>query len=128
MPFYRIPWLYRMLSSVAAFLLLLAVDAVWLFFVGPTALSMTAAIQGSPVSFRILPALIVYVALTYLVQLPTSSAQAFLMGASVYAVYDFTNLALLTKYSPLMAVADTMWGGVLFLTVHTILRAFRLQT
>jgi uncharacterized membrane protein len=116
-----------MLLSVAAFFLLIAVDAVWLFFVGPTALSMTAAIQGSPVAFRILPALVVYVALTYLVQLPTSSAQAFLMGASVYAVYDFTNLALLAKYSPLMAVADTMWGGVLFATVHTILQRIRSQ-
>jgi uncharacterized membrane protein len=114
-------------TSVVAFLLLLAVDAVWLFFVGPTALSMTAAIQGSPVVFRILPAFIVYVALTYLVQLPTSPTQAFLMGASVYAVYDFTNLTLLTKYSPLIAVADTMWGGVLFLTVHMILQRITSQ-
>ena len=111
-------------SFVAAFILLLLVDAVWLFFVGPTALAMTAAIQGSPVAFRILPALVVYVALAYLVQLPTSVTTAALLGASVYAVYDFTSLSILKQYSPGMAVADTVWGGVLFATVHVLLRYF----
>lgn len=113
-------------SFAAAFVVLLAVDAVWLFFVGPTALAMTATIQGSPVAFRVLPALVVYVALAYLVQLPTTTKDAALLGAAVYAVYDFTNLALLKKYSPAMAVADTMWGGVLFAVTHTILKHFKL--
>jgi uncharacterized membrane protein len=111
-------------SFAVAFVLLLVVDAVWLFFVGPTALTMTAAIQGTPVAFKILPALIVYIALAYLVQLPTSVTDAALLGASVYAVYDFTSLSLLAKYSPLIAIADTMWGGVLFATVHVLLRRF----
>ena len=113
---------FTLYSFIAAFILLLLVDAVWLFFVGPTALAMTAAIQGSPVAFKVLPALVVYVALAYLVQLPTSITTAALMGASVYAVYDFTSLSLLKKYSLGMAIADTMWGGVLFAVVHSALR------
>ena len=113
---------FTLYSFAAAFVILLLVDAVWLFFVGPTALAMTAAIQGSPVVFRILPAVVVYVALAYLVQLPQTTTQAALLGAAVYAVYDFTSLALLKKYSPVMAVADTMWGGVLFAITHTILK------
>jgi len=44
------------------------------------------------------------------------------MGAAVYAVYDFTSLAILTKYSPTIAVADVLWGGVLFGTVYSILK------
>lgn len=111
-----------LISFGAAFVLLLLVDAVWLLVVGPQALAMTAAIQGSPVSFRILPAVVVYVALAYLVQLPSTMLQAALMGAAVYAVYDFTSLSILKKFSPWMAVADTMWGGVLFATVFAILR------
>lgn len=109
-------------SFAVAFVVLLAVDAVWLFFIGPTALAMTAAIQGSPVVFRALPALVVYVALTYLVQLPRTTAEAALLGAAVYAVYDFTSLALLKKYSPWIAIADTLWGGVLFAVTHAILK------
>jgi uncharacterized membrane protein len=110
-----------MRKFLIAIILLLAVDAIWLFFIGKRALAMTADIQGSPVVLRYLPAFLVYVALAYLVQLPTSVAEAALMGAAVYAVYEFTSLALLTKYSPLMAIADTMWGGVLFATVHVLL-------
>ena len=113
---------FTVYSSLLAFVLLIAVDAVWLFFVGPTAVAMTATIQGSPVVFKYIPALIVYVALTYLVQLPATVTEAALMGASVYAVYDFTSLTLLAKYSPWMAVADTVWGGVLFSVVHLGLR------
>jgi len=109
-------------SFVAAVLLLLLVDAVWLLCVGPRALAMTAAIQGSPVVLKWIPALLVYVALAYLVHLPTTATQAALLGSAVYAVYDFTSLALLTKYSPVMAIADTLWGGVLFIVVHLLLR------
>jgi len=107
---------------IAAFILLIAVDAVWLLTVGQRALAMTAEIQGSPVVFRWIPAFLVYVALAYLVLLPTSLTQAVLMGAAVYAVYDFTSLAILTKYSPTIAVADVLWGGVLFGTVYSILK------
>jgi len=36
-------------------------------------------------------------------------------------VYDFTSLSLLKKYSPTIAVADTLWGGVLFAIVKAIM-------
>ena len=116
---------FTLTSFAAAFVLLLLVDAVWLLLVGPRALAMTAAIQGSPVAFRALPALVVYIALAYLVQLPQTTTEAALLGAAVYAVYDFTSLSLLKKYSPAMAVADTMWGGVLFAITHSILKYFK---
>ena len=31
-----------------------------------------------------------------------------------YGVYDFTNLALLSKWQLFTAVTDTLWGGTLF--------------
>lgn len=62
---------------------------------------------------RIVPALITYVFLAYLVHIPKSMAEAFLLGVAVYGVYDATNYATLTKYSPTFAVADTLWGGLL---------------
>lgn len=104
-----------------AILLLIIVDSVWLFTVGRSALSMTAAIQGEPVSFRFLPAVIVYIALAYLVIQSENVHHAALVGAATYAVYDFTSLSLLKKYSPTIAVADTLWGGVLFAIVKAIM-------
>ena len=39
---------------------------------------------------------------------------AFLFGLVIYAVYDTTNCATLKKWSPYLAVMDTLWGGTLF--------------
>jgi len=104
-----------------AILLLIVVDCVWLFTVGRSALTMTAAIQGEAVSFRFLPALVVYIALAYLVIQSENVHHAALVGAATYAVYDFTSLSLLKKYSPTIAVADTLWGGVLFAIVKALM-------
>ena len=38
---------------------------------------------------------------------------AFLFGLVIYAVYDTTNYATLKKWSPYLAVMDTLWGGTL---------------
>jgi uncharacterized membrane protein len=46
-----------------------------------------------------------------------------LNGAAVYAVYDFTNLAILKDYKVQFAVMDTLWGGTLFALAHYILSA-----
>ena len=99
------------LAAMAGFVL---VDSIWLFTAGPSVLRMTEQIQGGPVSFRIGPAVLVYVALAYLVLQIKTLTQAVLTGMATYAVYDMTNYALLTKYSPWVAIADTVWGGILF--------------
>ena len=65
-------------------------------------------------TFRILPALIVYIALGYLLIQQRSAIQAAITGAAVYAVYDFTLLAVRKDFSWFQAIADTTWGGILF--------------
>lgn len=37
-----------------------------------------------------------------------------LLGLLTYAVYNFTNLAVLRDYSWKVAILDTLWGGILF--------------
>jgi len=116
-----------LVSYLAAMVGLVLVDLIWLSIVGPSVLRMTQAIQGGPVLFRIGPAVLVYVALAYLVLQTKTLAQAVLTGMATYAVYDMTNYALLTKYSPVVAVADTLWGGVLFGLVFSGLTWFQLS-
>ena len=65
-------------------------------------------------------ALPVYIALAYLIQQSHSTVEAFFLGLSVYTVYEFTNYAALSKYDPLFATADSIWGGVLFTLVRTV--------
>jgi uncharacterized membrane protein len=104
-----------------AFILLVILDLPWLLATSSFAGSMVESIQGSPIQFRIWPAPIVYLALAYLMTRLKTPTEAFLSGLCVYAVYDFTNLSILKNYSPYFAVADSLWGGVLFASARYIL-------
>jgi len=101
-------------------ILFVVLDAPWLWLTSGWSGRMFKAVQGGmPLKIRLEGALPVYLALAYLVQLTRSLQEAFLMGLAVYTVYDFTNYSTLTKYELPFAVADSLWGGVLFSLVRT---------
>jgi len=51
---------------------------------------------------------------------------AFFLGILVYGVYETTTLAILKNWSPMIALIDTTWGGVLFaLTAYIYARLLR---
>jgi uncharacterized membrane protein len=107
---------------LVAFVLIPLIDAPWLYYQSFASRDMFRAIQcGTDPAFRLGPAVVVYLALAYLLVQQTSVLGAGLAGAATYAVYDFTNLALFQKYDPLFAVQDTVWGGVLFAAAYYIL-------
>jgi uncharacterized membrane protein len=105
-----------LILAVAGFLL----DLPWLTISSKWSGDMIRDIQGSALVLNPVPALIVYLALGFLATIPTSPVESFGLGAATYAVYDFTNLATLKKYQPLFALADTFWGGVLFLLLFYV--------
>jgi len=107
-------------------IMLLIVDLLWLSTGGKYAVRMTEKIQGQPVNFRYTSALVVYLALAYMVLQTTSYQQAFLYGLTSYLVYDFTNYALLENYDIKFAIADSLWGGILFIIVHHLLKVFKI--
>jgi len=119
-----IPTIVQIVIGIVA---LIVVDSLWLSTFGQYSLKMTEAIQGSPVVFNLLAAVVVYVALSYIVFQVHSVTEAALMGSAVYAVYDFTSFALLKKYELGVAIADTLWGGVLFASVYSILKYLKLN-
>lgn len=86
---------------------------------------MFRTIQGTPVQMRLWAAIPVYIALAYLLLQQTTTLGAFTQGAAVYAVYDFTNLLVFKNYTLSFALADTLWGGVLFATAYTLLKNIR---
>lgn len=114
-------YVYNLLKTAAVILL---VDVFWLMTAGIYARNMAERIQGAPIRFRIVGAAIVYVFLAYMLLETTSYKQAFMYGVSIYAVYDFTNYALFDQYDWKFAVADTLWGGVLFVLARHLLKAF----
>ena len=112
---------YSLLKAAAIIVL---VDIFWLLTGGIYARKMTERIQGSPLQMRWIALPVVYLFLAYMLLETTSNKQAFMYGVSIYAVYDFTNYALLDQYDWKFAIADTLWGGVLFVIARHLLKAF----
>jgi uncharacterized membrane protein len=86
---------------------------------------MFEKIQGSAVKLQILPAIVVYLALAFLLIQQTNALDAAITGALTYAVYDFTNLAILKDYKLSFAIQDSTWGGVLFAISFFLLNKIR---
>ena len=110
-----------LIVAFAMFLL----DLPWLSVIGGNYSAIVQAIQGGrEVRMRPAAGLVVYPALAFLALRTTDLKNAFLTGAAVYAVYDFTVLAAFKDYPIYMAVADTLWGGALFTAVFWLRTKF----
>ena len=113
--------MYTQLLTIAA--VMVALDAVWLTARGAATRTMFAAIQGSPIVLRWIPAAIVYVlmiaglwwfAVRDVTSWITAAQKGAALGAVVYGVYDFTNYATITRWELPYAIADLAWGTFLF--------------
>ena len=116
----------NILNYILVALLFVSVDSIWLFLGSGLSQSMISAIQGAPLTLRYLPAVVVYIALAYLVTIPKNNTEAFLLGLSTYAIYDFTNYSTLNKYSLKFALMDSTWGGILMTVVWNAAGYFNL--
>jgi uncharacterized membrane protein len=107
------------IEFIATAVVLLAIDAIYLKFIGGPFYSLAVKkIQGSEIKFRMYSAFIVYIILItglyYFVIGPNRTAkEGAFFGLVVYGVFDFTNHAILDNYSLPLAIMDTVWGSIL---------------
>jgi uncharacterized membrane protein len=98
------------------------VDLFWLATGGIVGRAMIERIQGEPISYRYIGAVIVYLCIAYLLLETSSYQQAFLHGVCIYGLYEFTNYTVFERYDWKFAIADTLWGGVLFVSARYLLK------
>lgn len=103
---------------------LFVADILWLATGGIYGRNMIELIQGKPIHVRIVSAVLVYLFLAYMLLQTTSYQQAFFYGVCIYGVYDFTNHAVFEQYDWKFALADTLWGGVLFVLARLLLHSY----
>ena len=110
-------------------LALLALDAVWLTSNMTMHRSMFAKLQGSPLTIRWAPAVLVYVLIVGAVwffavretkTVEDAGLKGGLLGLAMYGVYDLTNYATLSKYPLTFAVSDMAWGTFLCASVAAV--------
>ena len=96
-------------------ILMVLLDIPWLYISGERWQESIKRIQGGiPARFDWRWGVPTYFAMGYLASIPATANQAFLHGLATYAVFDGTNMALFKKYPLDLAIADTIWGGILF--------------
>ena len=87
-------------------------------------------VQGSALKLNFLGAAICYIflvaGLNYFIIKPRKSvSDAFLFGLVIYGVYETTNYALLSNWSIITVIMDTLWGGLLFATTTYVVEKMR---
>lgn len=113
----------NIVNFIKIFVLFIILDLIWIKLVaGPKYTNMIFEIQNSEMKIKPIPAILTYVAMTLLLLLFVSSSdyKNFLLGALSYAIYDLTNLSLLDKFDANFALYDSLWGGILFLSVSRL--------
>lgn len=109
-------------NFIKIFIILILIDLIWLkLFAGPKYKVMIRDIQGNDMKVKLFPALIVYILMTLLLVLfGSTDTRNFILGLCVYGVYDMTNLTIFNKFDTTYAIADMIWGGVLFLLTYKV--------
>jgi uncharacterized membrane protein len=95
------------------------IDSIYLYLMSNIFKTMIKQIQGSDVKIRFISTILCYIFLIFslyyfIVSQKASIITAFLLGISIYGVYETTNLAIFKKWDPIIAIIDTLWGGILF--------------
>jgi uncharacterized membrane protein len=114
---------YKFLVSAITFVF---IDSVYLNLISNYFTNQIKAVQGSPIKMNFLATLLCYIFLifgiNYFIIKPNRTIQdAFLLGLVIYGVFETTNKALLSKWSWLTVIIDTLWGGILFaLTTYIV--------
>ena len=126
-----------MSDLIALAVIILALDAVFLTITKDMFARQVMLVQGTAMKVNIPSAAVCYILIVLglyyfvlrhiIVPNATSVAAsiqtmrlgdgiraAFFLGILVYGVYETTTLAILRNWSPMTAVIDTTWGGILF--------------
>ena len=106
---------------------LVVVDMGFLYLMGPYFGKMVKSIQGSDMVLNNLTAFITYVILVlqiyyFIISKNASYTDAFILGSTTYAIFDFTNLSVFKNYNINIALVDSVWGGILYMLVTFIFR------
>ena len=101
------------------FIILILLDAVYLYFTKDMFGEMVARIQRVAMQVRLWSGAVVYVFMSialywFILKDRRPVWEAGLLGLATYGVYEFTNYALFKNYDLKIAIIDTVWGATLF--------------
>jgi uncharacterized membrane protein len=100
-------------------IIMIIMDSIYLSSMSDYFKNQVKLVQKTPLKLNIIGAIICYIFLVlglyyFIISRNESILNAFLFGLVIYAVYEYTNYALLENWLFKTTVLDTAWGGILF--------------
>jgi uncharacterized membrane protein len=108
-----------MIKYLLAAIIFVVLDGIYLNLVKGAFSKQIKSIQGSDIQINYIYTAITYIFLIFglnyfIIQKNRSVKDAALLGLTIYAVYEFTNLSLFKNWSLFIAIIDTIWGTLLY--------------
>jgi uncharacterized membrane protein len=105
--------------------IMLVIDGFYLAFTSKPFVQMIERIQNLKVSIRWAGAAASYLCMALLlvlfaIQRKITRIETFLLGFLSYGIYDSVNYALFAKWDALVAIQDSIWGGLLFVLTKMV--------
>jgi len=109
------------LSLIAA-ILVVTIDSIYLNAIKGYFGKQIQDVQKTPMKLDMSATVLAYVFIVFainyfIIHRRASVSDAFLLGLVIYGIYEFTNKALLTRWTYNTVIIDTLWGGILFALV-----------
>lgn len=106
-------------AIIYASICMLLLDIIYLSLSKNFFNNLVNSIQGSNIKIKPIGIVFVYLLLIFvynyfIIERNGSVLDAFLLGLSIYGVYDLTNYSIFNKWNIQAVIMDTLWGGILF--------------
>jgi uncharacterized membrane protein len=100
-------------------LIILLLDSIYLNTTKSIFNKLVKKIQGENLVLNMKGAimsysLIIFSLYYFIIRENKKPLDAFLLGLSIYGIFDATNIAIFKKYDSYIAYVDTIWGGILY--------------
>ena len=118
--------MYNILRDIILLSLILALtDSFWIYIIKDNALNMILKIQNEKIKIKIYALILTYIVLIFshyyfIIYRKACLLDSFMLGFFIYATYELTNLTIFNNWNPYIAIADSLWGGILFLLTYII--------
>ena len=126
----------KIVSFIIIAILVLVIDLIWLsLFLGEYFRKMVMKIQGGVGemdlnnTYAIVSYLLIIFSIYYFLVLKDEDEDkyldAFLLGIFVYGIFEYTSAAIFKDWEPIALFVDTLWGGILYLSVYSIYKEIK---
>jgi uncharacterized membrane protein len=108
-----------MINILKLSIIVLFLDSIFLYFSKNLFNKQIIQVQNSELKLNINGAILAYIFIIFslywfIIKDRKSIKDAFFLGLSIYAIYEYTNYALFKNWQIKTTIIDTIWGGVLF--------------